>query len=112
MANLPAIAAVDGVDGVFFGPADLAASMGLLGGTAEPAVQDAIARGIDAVARPARRPARSPPTRRSHGEYLDLGALFVAVGVDTTLLVRAARELAAAFKGAAAVAALPAPGIY
>ena len=31
LANLPEIAAVEGVDGVFFGPADLAASMGHLG---------------------------------------------------------------------------------
>jgi 4-hydroxy-2-oxoheptanedioate aldolase len=36
--------------------------------------------------------------------YLELGALFVAVGVDTTLLARASRELAATFKGGAATA--------
>jgi 4-hydroxy-2-oxoheptanedioate aldolase len=43
--------------------------------------------------------------------YLDAGALFVAVGVDTTLLTRACRELAAAFKpGGDEAAALAKPG--
>jgi len=102
MKNLPAIAAVEGVDGVFFGPADLAASMGLLGRPADPRVQDAIAHGIS-TARSAGKPAGTlsvdPNLAR---KYLDLGALFVAVGVDTTLLVRAAKDLAAAFKKPAA----------
>ena len=31
-------------------------------------------------------------------KYLDMGALFVAVGLDTTLLVRATTALAASFK--------------
>ena len=38
-------------------------------------------------------------------QYLDAGALFVAVGVDTTLLVRACRDLARSFKGGAGAAA-------
>jgi 4-hydroxy-2-oxoheptanedioate aldolase len=112
LENLPAIAATPGLDGVFFGPADLAASMGMLGGTAEPAVHDAITRGIRTVRDAGKAAGVLSADVALARQYLDLGALFVAVGVDTTLLVRAARELAAAFKGAAAVAALPAPGIY
>lgn len=105
LQNLPAIAAVEGVDGVFFGPADLAASMGLIGLPGDPRVQDAVANGITTVRR-AGKPAGTLSTDPSLARnYLDLGALFVAVGVDTTLLVRAAKDLAAAFKGAA-----PAPG--
>src|ERR1700733_548872 len=46
LTHLEDIAAVDGVDGVFFGPADLAASMGMLGQPSDPAVRAAIARGI------------------------------------------------------------------
>ena len=49
LANLTAIAAVEGVDGVFFGPADLAASMGLLGRPADPKVHAAILEGISTV---------------------------------------------------------------
>jgi len=46
--------------------------------------------------------------------YLDAGALFVAVGVDTTLLTRACRDLAAAYKKSAdrPAAAAPAHGAY
>jgi len=99
--NLPAIAATEGLDGVFFGPADLAASMGLLGGTADQRVQDAITRGIQSV-RSAGKAAgvlsADPGVAR---EYLAAGALFVAVGLDTTLLVRAARDLRGLFAGAA-----------
>src|SRR5215831_4388347 len=96
--NLPAIAATEGVDGVFFGPADLAASLGLLGKTADQRVQDAIAHGIETV-RSAGKAAgvlsAEPSVAR---QYLAAGALFVAVGIDTTLLVRAARDLRAMFK--------------
>jgi 4-hydroxy-2-oxoheptanedioate aldolase len=101
MRTLSAIAAVEGVDGVFFGPADLAASMGLPGRAADPQVQDAIADGIRAVrsaGKPAGTLSADPQLAR---KYLELGAQFVAVGVDTTLLVRAARDLATLFKGAA-----------
>ena len=95
--NLAAIAATPGVDGVFFGPADLAASLGLLGKTADVRVQDAIVLGISAV-RAAGKAAgvlsADPAVAR---KYLAAGALFVAVGIDTTLLVRAARDLRAAF---------------
>jgi 4-hydroxy-2-oxoheptanedioate aldolase len=100
LTNLGAIAATEGVDGVFFGPADLAASMGLLGKTGDARVQDAIARGIKTV-RTAGKAAgvlsADPTVAR---QYLTAGALFVAVGIDTTLLVRAARDLRALFKDA------------
>ena len=99
--NLSAIAATEGVDGVFFGPADLAASMGLLGKTGDPRVQNAIAQGIK-TARTAGKAAgvlsADPSVAR---QYLAAGAVFVAVGIDTTLLVRAARDLRAMFKDAA-----------
>jgi 4-hydroxy-2-oxoheptanedioate aldolase len=96
--NLEAIAAVDGVDGVFFGPSDLAASMGLLGKSTDQAVQTAVANGIAAVRRAGKAAGvltSEIPVARS---YLAQGALFVGVGIDTLLLTRAARELAATFK--------------
>jgi 4-hydroxy-2-oxoheptanedioate aldolase len=96
--NLEAIAAVEGVDGVFFGPSDLAASMGLLGKSTDPAVQAAVANGIATVRRAGKAAGvltTEIPVARS---YLEQGAGFVGVGTDTLLLTRAARELAAAFK--------------
>ena len=94
LANLAAIAATDGVDGVFFGPADLSASMGHLGEAGHPDVQARIDDGIAAVLAAGKAPgilATNPERARS---YLAAGALFVAVGVDTTILARGARALA------------------
>jgi len=99
--NLPAIAATADVDGVFFGPADLAASMGLLGKTADARVQDAIAHGIHTVRTAGKAAGVLSADTALARKYLGLGALFVAVGIDTTLLVRAATELRAVFKDAA-----------
>jgi 4-hydroxy-2-oxoheptanedioate aldolase len=99
--NLPAIAATEGVDGVFFGPADLAASLGLLGKSADARVQDAITQGIKTVRATGKAAGVLSADPRIARKYLAAGALFVAVGIDTTLLVRAARDLRAAFKDVA-----------
>ena len=98
MKNIEAIANTEGVDGVFFGPADLSASMGFRGQPSHPDVQKAI---IDAIAkvRAAGKAAGILVTdKKLANDYLANGANFVAVGVDTTLLVRAATELAHSFK--------------
>jgi 4-hydroxy-2-oxoheptanedioate aldolase len=99
--NLPAIAATEGVDGVFFGPADLAASLGLLGKTADARVQDAIAHGIQTVRTAGKAAGVLSADTALARKYLGLGARFVAVGIDTTLLVRAAKELRALFEDTA-----------
>ena len=98
ITHLAAIAEVDGVDGVFFGPADLSASMGWRGHANHPLVRKSILEGI-ATVRAAGKAAgvlSADPTLAQ--EYLDAGALFVAVGVDTTLLVKSALALARQFK--------------
>lgn len=91
------IAAVDGVDGIFVGPADLAASMGLLGQQTHADVKAAVLRTFDAV-RAAGTPvgvnAFDPAVARS---YLDAGASFVLVGADVVLLARGSEALAAQF---------------
>lgn len=98
LENLAAIAATDGVDGVFFGPSDLSASMGHRGQPSHPEVQRAILDGI-ATVRAAGKAAGILATDQALAQrYLDAGALFVAVGLDTALLVRAATELARHFK--------------
>jgi 4-hydroxy-2-oxoheptanedioate aldolase len=97
--NLHAIAAVEGVDGVFFGPADLAASMGLIGKAMDPKVKEAIADGIVAVTNAGKAAGTLTLDAKLAREYLALGARFVAVGIDTALLLKAATDLAAQFKG-------------
>jgi 4-hydroxy-2-oxoheptanedioate aldolase len=99
LANLKAIANVDGVDGVFFGPADLSASMGFLGKPGEPAVREAIRAGIRTVREAGKAAGVLAPDRAFATEYLEAGATFVAVGTDTGLLSRAAAELAGSYIG-------------
>jgi len=99
MHNLSSIAAIEGVDGVFFGPADLAASMGLIGKSTHPKVREAVSKGIATVKRVGKAAGTLTLDEALAREYLALGALFVAVGVDMTVLGKAATALAAAFKG-------------
>ncbi|WP_413451625.1 HpcH/HpaI aldolase/citrate lyase family protein [Georgenia phoenicis] len=91
------IAAVDGVDGVFVGPSDLAASMGLLGQQTHPEVVAAVHRafaGVRAAGKPVGVNAFDPAVAQS---YLDAGASFVLVGADVALLARSTEALAARF---------------
>lgn len=93
LAALDDILAIDGVDGVFIGPADLAADMGHRGdpthADVRQSVEDAIVR-IVAAGKPA---GMLSSNRDFSNRCLELGATFVAVGSDVGLLVNAARQL-------------------
>jgi 4-hydroxy-2-oxoheptanedioate aldolase len=98
ITQLEAIAKVDGVDGVFIGPSDLAASLGHLGNPQAPEVQaaikDAVTR-LKAVGKPAGILTGNEEEAR---KYIDWGYLFVAVGADVGLLAKNADALAKKFK--------------
>ncbi len=96
--NLDAIAATPGVDGVFIGPADLSASMGHVGNAAHPEVQAAIADAIARILKAGKAPGILTPDRQLAAHYLSLGAVFVAVGLDTQILMRQTTDLVAHFK--------------
>jgi 4-hydroxy-2-oxoheptanedioate aldolase len=98
LAQIEEIAAVDGVDGLFIGPADLAASMGHLGEPTHPEVRAQIENSIKRIAHAGKAPGILCPDEVLARRYIALGASFVAVGVDTTLLEHSAATLAAAFK--------------
>ncbi len=98
--NLDAIANTDGVDGVFFGPADLSASMGHVGNPGHPEVQAVIEDGIKRVLAAGKAPGILMGDEKLARRYIELGAVFVAVGVDTALLVKATSDLAAKYKTA------------
>lgn len=96
LQNLDAIAATDGVDAVFIGPADLSASMGLPGQMTHPDVDAAITEAIAQLVgcgTPAGVMALEPEVAR---RFLDLGVTFVATAVDLVLL---ADSVATARKG-------------
>jgi 4-hydroxy-2-oxoheptanedioate aldolase len=101
IANIESIAEVDGVDGIFIGPGDLAASMGYVGQPTHPevvaAITEAIAR-ILACGKPAGILVGDETLTR---RYIELGCTFVAVGSDIGILARGAEALAAKFKPAA-----------
>jgi 4-hydroxy-2-oxoheptanedioate aldolase len=94
LKNLDAIAAVAGVDGVFIGPSDLAATMGHLGNPTHPEVLSAIEDAIHRI-----KLAGKPPGILTFDEsliqhYAELGCRFIAVGADVILLTKAVRSLA------------------
>lgn len=99
LKELEAIAKVDGIDGVFIGPSDLAASFGHLGNPqhaeVQKAMEDAVKR-LKALGKPAGILTGNEEEAR---RYIDWGYLFVAVGADIGLLARNADALAKKFKG-------------
>lgn len=99
---LEEIAAVPGVDALFLGPADLAASLGHLGDPMQPAVQEAIRSAIQRACKAGRPIGILSFDEAQARLWLSLGATFIAVGADTTLLARGARALAESFKKATA----------
>lgn len=91
--NIAAIAAVDGVDALFIGPGDLAASLGHLGNPGHGEVQQAIAgakAAIDDAGKPAGIFALSPDDARRR---IEEGYRFISVGTDIGILTRGAAEL-------------------
>ncbi|MBC3339644.1 4-hydroxy-2-oxoheptanedioate aldolase [Pseudomonas proteolytica] len=101
LANLDAIAAVEGVDGVFIGPADLSASMGHRGNPGHPEVQAAIEDAIARIRQTGKAAGILSADEKLARRYIELGAGFVAVGVDTTVLMRGLQGLVGKFKGTA-----------
>jgi 4-hydroxy-2-oxoheptanedioate aldolase len=100
--NLEAIAAIDGVDGIFIGPSDLAASLGHLGNSGHPEVQRVIEESIRRIVASGKAAGILTPDESLARRYLELGATFVAVGIDNNLLARTTAQLAAKFKPPAA----------
>ncbi|NWA28636.1 4-hydroxy-2-oxoheptanedioate aldolase [Pseudomonas gingeri] len=103
LENLDAIAAVEGVDGVFIGPADLSASMGYRGNPGHPEVQAAIEDAIARIQKAGKAAGILSADEKLARRYIELGAAFVAVGVDTTVLMRGLQSLAGKFKDTAVV---------
>lgn len=90
VARIEEIAAVDGVDGVFVGPADLAASMGLAGQPSHPDVLAAVADAVGRIVAAGRPAGFLSPDPKAVSVALEAGASFVAVDVDAAILRRGA----------------------
>ncbi len=96
--NLEAIASVDGVDGVFIGPADLAASLGHVGEPGHPSVTALIEKAIGRIRACGKPAGILTPDTAFAARCIELGTLFTAVGVDAAMLVKATDALARQFR--------------
>ena len=93
LENLDEILAVDGVHGVFIGPADLSADMGYPGNAGAPEVQEAIEDAIRRIVVSGKAAGILTQTLEGAKTYLALGATFVAVGIDMVIYAKATRQL-------------------
>jgi 4-hydroxy-2-oxoheptanedioate aldolase len=97
--NIEKIAGVDGVDGVFIGPSDMAASLGYIGQPGHPVVQAALKEAVDRLKKVGKPAGILTANEDEAKRYIDWGYLFVAVGSDVGLLTKNADGLAKRFKG-------------
>jgi 2-keto-3-deoxy-L-rhamnonate aldolase RhmA len=95
--DLDAICRAPGVDAVFIGPSDLAASLGHRGDSNHPEVQAAIAQAFQT----ARAAGKASGVLAADGKaepYFERGATVVGVGTDLHLLIAGADAAAAKFR--------------
>lgn len=96
--NIEEICAVEGVDGVFVGPADLHASLGYPGETGNPAVVPMIEDAIRRIRQAGKAPGVLTSAEAEVRRYIEAGCLFTAVGSDVGVLVRGTEQLLAKYR--------------
>src|SRR6266581_4908523 len=94
LAEIEAIAAIDGVDGLFIGPADLSASMGHLGNWQRPEIWQAIISGGERIRKAGKAAGFLSAREDECRAVLAAGFQFVAVGSDLGILARQSEALA------------------
>lgn len=98
MEDVEAIASVDGVDGVFFGPADLSADMGKLGQITDPELWEHINKAAEKVVAAGKAAGTLVMDGTRAASLLNGPFTFVACGSDLGLLARGADNLLKAVK--------------
>ncbi len=101
VADVERIVTVEGVDAIFVGPSDLAASMGLLGEQGHPDVVDNVLRAIRAGVAAGKPVGVNAFVPADAERYIAAGASFVAVGADVAILARQTEALVERFMGGA-----------
>jgi 4-hydroxy-2-oxoheptanedioate aldolase len=97
--NLDSILAVEGIDGIFIGPSDLAASMGLLGQQDHEDVVLAVESAIASAKKAGIRVGVNAFAPATADRYIAAGVNFILVGADVALLARATEALADRYIG-------------
>lgn len=98
LENLDEILKIEGIDGVFIGAVDLSATMGFEGNPNHPVVQKAVVDAIERIHAAGKAAGILSTQHEVTQKYLDLGTEFVAVGVDTSVLMNSLRELLSKYK--------------
>lgn len=98
LENLDEILKIEGIDGVFIGAVDLSATMGYQGNPNHPEVQKAVVDAIQRIRASGKAAGILSTQHEAIQKYLALGTEFVAVGVDTSVLMNSLRELLAKYK--------------
>jgi 4-hydroxy-2-oxoheptanedioate aldolase len=98
LKNIEAIAAVEGVDGLFIGPSDLAADLGHLGEPGHAEVRNAIEGALKRIRKAGKAPGILAPVEADARHWLSVGCVVLGVGSDVNLLARHSEALAAKFK--------------
>jgi len=96
--NLESIASCEGVDGIFIGPADLAAGLGHPGEQQHPEVQSAIRDALARIRACRKASGILATDDASARRYMEWGTIFTAVGLDAMILARETEKLAARFR--------------
>lgn len=101
--NIDAIAAIEGVVGVFVGPADLSATLGYRGQPTHPDMRRIIGGAVERILRAGKAAGilAADPELAKH--YAEIGCRFIAVGTDVSLLVKGSTDLAREARGLATV---------
>jgi 4-hydroxy-2-oxoheptanedioate aldolase len=100
LAQIEAIASVEGIDGVFIGPNDLSASFGHIGNWGHPEVQAALEDAVKRLKKIGKPAGILTPNVEEAKKFISWGYTFVAVGADVGLLAKNADALAKTFKTA------------
>ncbi|UIJ74494.1 4-hydroxy-2-oxoheptanedioate aldolase [Acinetobacter sp. SH20PTE14] len=96
--NLDEILKIDGIDGVFIGAVDLSATMGYQGNPNHPEVQKTVIDAIQRIRKAGKAAGILSTQHDATQNYIELGTEFVAVGVDTSVLMNSLRELLSKYK--------------
>lgn len=89
---------VDGVDGVFVGPADLAADMGMLGKPGAPEVQEVVVSTLTRIRAAGKAAGILTSDQTLAAQYKEMGVEFLAVGSDVGVLRAGLTALRAAYR--------------
>ncbi|HEV2487292.1 MAG TPA: HpcH/HpaI aldolase/citrate lyase family protein [Terracidiphilus sp.] len=98
LKEIEAIAAVEGVDGIFIGPSDLAADFGYLGNSKHPDVQEALKDAATRIRAAGKAAGMLTGNLDDVEPLIAMGFNFTAVGSDVGILAHGAEQLATRFR--------------